>query len=138
MTNTATQMPLVALLQGIYKNVKKAEDTLIDLLPRVKDEALRNAFTVAFSGYEDFAARASRLLAEVGEEPLREGVMTQMTAKMGVMMRTVRDRGTRHLAKMVIERTTAGMDDLHRQIRLAEARGASGKSLDLARRLYEF
>ena len=57
MTETATRGQKTAeLLRAIYKNVKMAGDSLIDLMPKVKDERLKSEMTVQLSTYEAFAA----------------------------------------------------------------------------------
>ena len=138
MTDTVSSTPVTELLNAIYKNVKMASDSLLNLMPKVKDEKLKNDMTVQLSVYEGFASRAAKLLAEEGGKPEEEGLMTKMGAKMGVMMNTMRDSTTSHLAEMIIEGSTMGMNDILKQIREAEQKDVSGEALRLARHLYEF
>ena len=138
MTNTVTNTPVADLLNAVYKNVKMASDSLLNLMPKVKDEKLKNDMTVQLSVYEGFASRAAKLLAEEGVKPEEEGVMTKVGAKMGVWMNTMRDSTASHLVEMIIEGATMGMNDILKQIREAEEKNVSGEALRLARHLYEF
>ena len=121
------------LLQAIYKNVKMASDAILNLMPKVQDERLKSDMTVQLSAYEAFASRAAKLLGDEGVKPEDESFLTKMGAKMGCMMNTMRDSTTSHLAEMIIEGATMGMNDMYKQIREAENTDASEKALRLAR-----
>ncbi len=133
MTQTEKSTKTAELLGAIYKNVKMAGDSLIDLMPKVKDEALKSEMTIQLSTYEAFASRAAKLLADEGSKPAEEGILTKMSAKMGCFMNTMRDSTSSHLAEMIIEGATMGMNDMYKQIREAENTDASEKALRLAR-----
>ena len=53
-------------LGEIYKNVKMGADSIINLLPSVKDDGLRGVMTLQLDGYEKYAAYAAGALAERG------------------------------------------------------------------------
>ena len=133
MTETMKSQKTAGLLKAIYKNVKMAGDSLIDLMPKVKDQELKSEMTVQLSTYEAFASRAAKLLADEGVKPEDEGFLTKMGAKVGCMMNTMRDSTTAHLAEMLIEGATMGMNDMYKQIRETENTDASEKALRLAR-----
>ena len=133
MEATMTKNKTVTLLEAVYKNVKMASDSLIDLMPKVKDEKLKSEMTVELSTYEAFASRAAKLLNEAGGKPREEGVLTKLSAKMGTAMNTMRDSTSSHLAGMIIEGATMGVNDMYKQIREAENTNASESALRLAR-----
>ena len=120
------------ILQGIYKNVKMAGDSLITLMPKVKDERLKSDLTVQLSTYEAFASRTAKLLGPEGVKPEEENVLTRMSAKWGSMMNTMMDSTTSHLVKMVIEGATMGVNDLMELIRDAKGGDVSEEVLRLA------
>lgn len=126
------------LTQAVYKNVKMAGDSILNIMPRVKDEGLKSDMTVQLSAFEAFASRAAKLLADEGVKPETEGTLTKLSAKWGTAMNTMWDSTTSHLAAMMIEGATMGVNDLLREIREAEGAGASEASLRLARDVYEF
>ena len=139
MTETATRGQKTAeLLRAIYKNVKMAGDSLIDLMPKVKDERLKSEMTVQLSTYEAFASRAAKLLADEGVKPEEEGFLTKMGAKMGCIMNTMRDSTASHLAEMLIEGATMGVTDMTKLVREYENSNCSEEALSLAREIISF
>lgn len=121
-----------ALLSEVYRNVRMAEDSIINLMPKVTEEKLRNMLTVQISVYSAFSSRAAKQLAEAGVKPEEENMMTRMGAKMGIMMNTLKDSTQEHLAQMLIEGTTMGVGELLRVIRDAQNNGIDGEALRLA------
>lgn len=121
-----------ALLSEVYRNVRMAEDSIINLMPKVTEEKLRNMLTVQISVYSAFSSRAAKQLAEAGVKPEEENMMTKMGAKMGIMMNTLKDSTQEHLAQMLIEGTTMGVGELLRVIRDAQNNGIDGEALRLA------
>lgn len=126
------------LLQAVYKNVKMASDSILNLMPHVKDEKLKSDLTVQLSAYEAFASRAAKLLAKEGVKPVEEGIMTKLSAKWATMMDTMRDSTASHIAEMMVEGATMGVNDILKQIREAENTQASESALRLARDLCRF
>lgn len=121
-----------ALLSDVYRNVRMAEDSIINLMPKVTEEKLKNMLTVQISVYSAFSSRAAKELAEAGVKPEEENAMTKMGAKMGILMNTLKDSTQEHLAQMLIEGTTMGVGELLRAIRDAQNNGISGEALRLA------
>ena len=121
------------LLKAVYKNVRMASDSILNLMPKVRDERLKNDMTVQLSAFDAFASRAAKLLGEEGVKPEEEGMMTRMSAKMGAMMNTMRDSTSTHLAEMLVEGSTMGVNDMLKQLRRAENSNVSESALRLAR-----
>ncbi|MBQ1229572.1 MAG: hypothetical protein IIX80_00930 [Clostridia bacterium] len=126
------------VLQGIYKNVKMAEDAILDLMPRIKDEALKSDLTVQLSAYDAFASRTAKLLDEEGIKPAAEGMLTRFSAKMGTAMNAMRDSTSTHLAEMMIEGATMGVNDLMSLLRDGKEGEVSEEVLRLAKDLCAF
>lgn len=121
-----------ALLSEVYRNVRMAEESIINLMPKVTEEKLKNMLTVQISVYSAFSSRAAKQLAEAGIKPEEENMMTKMGAKMGIVMNTLKDSTQEHLAQMLIEGTTMGVGELLRVIRDAQNNGIAGDALTLA------
>ena len=138
MTDTMQKTATAELLTAVYKNVRMASDSLLNLMPKIKDEEFKNAVTVQLSVYEGFASRTAKLLAEEGAKPEEEGMITKLSAKMGMAVNTLRDASTSHLAEMIIEGAVMGVNDLTQQIHKAETKGASKDALHLAGHLCEY
>ncbi|MBQ1262479.1 MAG: hypothetical protein IIY01_06070 [Clostridia bacterium] len=123
------------ILQGVYKNIKMAEDAILDLMPRVKDEALKSDLTVQLATYEAFASRTAKLLEREGVKPVSEGALTRLSAKWGTMMNAMKDSSSTHLAEMVVEGATMGVNDLLSLLRDGRAKSVDEDVLRLAQDL---
>ncbi|MBO7273277.1 MAG: hypothetical protein J6V22_00325, partial [Clostridia bacterium] len=86
MSQAVRTQQTATLLQAIYKNVKMAGNSILNLMPKVHDSKLKNDLTVQLSVYEAYASRAAKLLAEEGVKPEDESTMTKMASKWGTMM----------------------------------------------------
>ncbi|MBE6552916.1 MAG: hypothetical protein E7666_01080 [Ruminococcaceae bacterium] len=121
------------VLSSVYKNVKMASDSILNLMPKVRDEQLKGEMTTQLSVFDAFASRAAKMLAEEGVKPEEENWMTRMGAKWGAMMNTMRDSTSTHLAEMLVEGATMGVNDMLRVLREAENSTASESAVKLAR-----
>ncbi len=138
MTETMSTKQTAELLNTVYKNVKMASDSILTLMPKVKDEQLKSDMTVQLSAFEAFASRAVKLLGREGAKPEEEGMVTRMSAKWGAMMNTMRDSSSTHLAEMLIEGATMGVNDMLHVLREAENTSVSESALRLARDVCAF
>ena len=66
-----------------------ASDSILNLMPKIKDSKLKNDLTVQLSVYEAYASRAAKLLADEGAKPEEEGTVTKLASKWGSMMNTM-------------------------------------------------
>ena len=112
-----------------------AEDAILDLMPRVKDEALKSDLTVQLATYEAFASRTAKLLEREGAKPVAEGALTRLSAKWGTMMNAMKDSSSTHLAEMVVEGATMGVNDLLSLLRDGRAKSVDEDVLRLAQDL---
>ena len=131
--NAVLCKPTATLLSAVYKNVKMASDSILNLMPKVKDEQMKSDMTVQLSVFEAFASRAAKLLAEEGVKPEEESAITRGMAKWGSIMNTMIDSTSTHIAEMLIEGATMGVNDMLRQLREAENTTVSERALRLAR-----
>lgn len=99
-------------LEAIYKNAKMGADSIINLLPKVKEDALRSVMTMQLDGYEKYAARAQKELDARGDSAKEESVMTRLSARVGMAFNTMLDSTTSHLAEMMIEGSNMGITDM--------------------------
>jgi hypothetical protein len=127
-----------ALLQAIYKNVKMASDSILNLMPKVKDSKLKNDLTVQLSVYEAYASRAAKLLADEGVKPEDESTVTKLASKWGTMMNTMMDSTSTHIAEMMIEGATMGVNDLLEQMRGAKNGEVSDEAMRLLQDVHDY
>lgn len=115
------------LLDELYRGVKMGSEALLTLLPKTKNEALKNEMTEQLACFEEYAARAAALMSERGAEIREENWMTKWMAKMGMTMHTVMDTTPSHLAEMIVQGSTMGMTDLLSALHKAEREGGTDR-----------
>ena len=122
------------LLNEVYKNTIMGRDSIINLLDKVSDNGLRSEMTDELSVYRRFAKEASEKLGERGLKPKELPMTTKMGAKMGMVMNTMLDTTTSHLAEMMINGATMGIIDLEKKLN----DGSDGEAERLARDVLRF
>ena len=120
-------------LDSLYKNVKMGADSIIDLMPKVKDKEMRAEMTAELERYEKFSKNIRNILFKADEEPKEESFMAKAMAKMGIEMNTMMDSSTSHIAEMMIKGATMGVTDTTKLIRQYENTPCSEEALALAR-----
>ena len=101
-----------SFLGAIYKGAKMGADSIINLLPKVKNNALRSAMTMQLDGYEKYAAEAAKALKHRGVEPREENLMVRMSAKVGMAVNTMISSDTGHIAEIMIGGSNMGITDM--------------------------
>lgn len=122
----------------IYKNAKMGADAIINLLPHIKDDALRSVVTMQLDGYEKYAARAAEALHERGREAKEENLFTRVSARMGMAFNTMIDSTTSHIAEMMVEGSNMGITDMIKLLNHHEPRGTCAEASRLAREVVAF
>ena len=135
---TETKNETAELLDRMYKNVKMGSDSIINLMPKVKDEALRTEMTKQLSRLEGFSSEIGKMLRAEGGKPKEEGIVSKISSKMGVSMNTMIDSTSSHIAEMMMEGYTMGITDMTKDIRERENTTVSEASLKLARDIVAF
>ena len=125
-------------MSEIYKNTKMGADAIINLLPSVKDDALRSAMTRQLDGYEKYAARAAKHLEELGVCPKEENWFTRMSAKLGMAFNTMMDSTGSHIAEMMVEGSNMGVTDMTKLLNTYEPRGSAAEAVRLAHEVVTF
>ena len=132
--NTATKSFLISL----YKNVKMGADSIIDLMPKVSNEKMREEMTCELEHYEKFAKEIRNMLFELGEEPKEESFMTKLMTKMGISINTLMDATASHIADIMIQGATMGITETTQLIREFENTQCSENALALARETVKY
>jgi hypothetical protein len=111
MHGTKEKITEESFLGAIYKNTKMGADAIINLLPKVKNDALRSDMTMQLDGYEKYAARAEEALMLRGVKAKEENLLTRMSARAGMAAKTMMDSTTSHIAEMMIDGSNMGITD---------------------------
>ena len=125
-------------LGEIYKNVKMGADSIINLLPNVKDDGLRSVMTLQLDGYEKYAARAAAALEARSLKPKEENVFTRLSAKMGMAVQTMIDSTTSHIAEMMVEGSNMGITDMTKLLNGHLPHGTAPEAVRLAKEVVHF
>ncbi|MBO5327297.1 MAG: hypothetical protein J6A84_04160 [Clostridia bacterium] len=125
-------------LGEIYKNAKMGADSIINLLPHVKEDSLRSVMTMQLDGYEKYAARAAEALCKMGLEAKEENIITRFSARIGVAINTMIDSTASHIAEMMIEGSNMGVTDMTKLLNSQGPRGACKEATRLAREIIAF
>ena len=123
------------LYQEIYKGCKMGGEAIVNLLPKVSDDRLREELTAQLERYEEFASEAREQLFEMDKTPKEENLLTKLSSKMGVMMNTMIDATSSHIAQMIIEGCSMGITEL---IKAIHAHDESDDAEKLARKVISF
>lgn len=121
------------LLNDIIHNAQMGSSCAHQLLEISEDAAIAAHLRREITLFEDLSRRAGAMLAAAGKQPPSPGRMTQLSAKAGIVMQTMRDRSARKAAEMLIEGNTIGATQMTESMR--DARSADCGSLALAQRL---
>lgn len=135
MSNTKQKSAEASLLCDVYRNAKMGAESILDLLPKVKDEEFKIELSAELERYDEIAAEAEKMLEKMGEEPEEEGAFSRMMAKMGIKMNTIMDGTTSHMAQMISEGCIMGTTDLQKRLNENLEYGEAEK---LARQLISF
>ena len=123
------------LYQEIYKGCKMGGESIVNLLPKVNDEGLRSELTAQLERYEEFASKAREQLFDMDKTPKEENLLTKLSSKMGVMMNTMIDATSSHIAQMIIEGCSMGITELIKAIHAHDEKDDAEK---LAREVVSF
>ena len=126
-TTQKEKISTAELYQEIYTGCKMGGESLVNLLPKVTDDGLRSELTAQLERYEEFAAKARDGLFEMDKTAKEENVIAKLSAKMGVMMNTMIDATSSHIAQMVIEGCSMGITDLIKAIHAHEEKDEAEK-----------
>ena len=133
-TNAAT----LKLLEAMYKNVRMGADSIIDIMPKVADEKLREELTSELERYEEFSKEIKNSIFNMGEEAKDQGILAKVGTKMSVAMNTMMDSTTSHIAEMMIQGGTMGITDATKLLREYENTSCSKEALDITRRIIKY
>lgn len=126
------------LLQDIYSNVKMGSDSIINLLPKIKDDALKNCMTSQLDQYEKYAQKARTQLLSKGVEPKEVNPVSKLGAKIGMEMKSMQDSTTSHMAEMMVQGSTMDVTDLLQKVSVYEKCPECTNSVKLAKEIVAF
>ena len=126
------------LLQDIYSNVKMGSESIINLLPKIKDDNMKTYMTSQLDQYEKFAQVARKELISQGVEPKEVNPISKLGAKIGMEMKSMQDSTTSHMAEMMVQGSTMDVTDLLQKVSVYEKLPECRNSVKLAKEIIAF
>ena len=126
------------LLQDIYSNVKMGSDSIINLLPKIKDDDMKTLMTTQLDQYEKYAQQVKNQLVAQGIEPKEANPVSKISAKIGMEMKSLQDNTTSHMAEMMVQGSTMDVTDLLQKVSIYEKCPECKNSVALAKEIVAF
>ncbi|MBQ7859461.1 MAG: hypothetical protein IJ347_04950 [Faecalibacterium sp.] len=124
------------LLQAVAANAEMGKNALEQLTPMAEDPLLKAELLRQKNFYREIDQQAHTSIAACGEKTKGQGMMAKAGAQMGITMKTMGDKSTRTLAKMVLEGSQQGVVDCVENLR--DCPKATPGAKKLAQRLQDF
>ena len=126
------------LLQDIYSNVKMGSESIINLLPKIKDDNMKTLMTNQLDQYEKYALQVRKELVSQGIEPKEVNPVAKLGAKIGMEMKSMQDSTTSHMAEMMVQGSTMDVTDLLQKVTIYEKCPECKQSVSLAKEIVAF
>ena len=126
------------LLNDLYSNVKMGSDSIINLLPKVKDDKMKSMMTDQLNQYEKYAQDLKERLNCEGVLPKEPSAISKIGAKIGMEMKSMQDSTTSHMAQMMVQGSTMDVTDLLQKVSVYENMPECRESVKLAKEIVDF
>lgn len=136
--NNNSQNKNAEFLQDIYSNVKMGSDSIINLLPKIKNDEMKTLVTNQLEQYEKYAQSAKSQLIAQGIEPKQPSPVAKISAKLGMEMKSLQDSTTSHMAEMMVQGCTMDVTDLLQKVSVYENAPECKSSVALAKEIVAF
>lgn len=125
-------------LQDIYSNVKMGSDSIINLLPKIKNDDMKTMMTSQLNQYEKYAQNVKDKLVAQGIQPKEVNPVSKLGAKIGMEMKSMQDSTTSHMAEMMVQGSTMDVTDLLQKVSAYESYPECRDSVRLAKEIVDF
>ncbi len=123
----------IEVLNSIYRNAKTGQQAINDLMPMAGDRKFAADLETQCGQYESIGQEAASKLIALGEKPQNVNPVKRAGMKMGVVMYTMTNDETEHLAELMIKGSNMGIIDMTKIINSSQ--DASPETLGLAQKL---
>lgn len=125
----------IEVLNSVYKNAVTGSQAIDDLLPMTEDKKFVSDLKTQNGEYMSIGAEAAARLVGLGAEAQPVGAAKKAGMKMGVVMNSMLNDSTCHLAELMIKGSNMGIIDMTKTIN--SFNNASPEALGLARKLID-
>ncbi len=126
----------LAFLNEIYKNVQMGKLAFEYLLPKVKENKLKDELLRQYHDYEKLTASISGAIIELGKTPKSSLGLIKPMLKSSINMSTLLNSSNRKIADMLIQGDNKGIMDINRLLNRT-SNSLPEKSIKLAHTLLE-
>lgn len=126
------------LLQDIYSNVKMGSESILTLLPKIKNDDMKAMMTSQLNQYEKYAQNVKKMLVEQGVQPKEASPVSKLGAKIGMEMKSMQDSTTSHMAQIMVQGSTMDVTDLLQKVSAYENYPECRESVRLAKQIVDF
>ncbi len=100
------------MMNEFYRNANLALLSISDVLPAVKNQALRKEILKQYEGYEKIAGEMSKFMKEKGYEAKEVGAFKKFSMASGIKMNTLMDDSKSNIAQIMIKGTVMGITEI--------------------------
>lgn len=136
--NNSNRNKNVELLQDIYSNVKMGSESIINLLPKIKNDDMKTLMTSQLNQYEKYAQTVKNQLVGQGVEPKEPNPIAKISSKIGMEMKSMQDSTTSHMAEMMVQGSTMDITDLLQKVSACEVYPECQRTVALAKEIVAF
>ena len=101
-------------LAEIYRNAQLAITSIVDIMPQVEDEEIKNELSFQHEEYERISAKAAMLARDKNIELKEPNIMKKAMMWGSIKMSTLTDNSRAHIAEMMTQGTVMGITALKR------------------------
>lgn len=105
------------LLNFIYQNSQMGVETMEQLGQMTKDEAFQSFLEKQKEGYLEFHKKAKDMLCQMGCDEKGLGTFEKLRTYLMINMQTMVDKSTSHMAEMLIQGSTMGINDAIKKLK---------------------
>ncbi len=117
------------LLEEIYKATKMGLEATQLVIPKVKDESLREQIELQGKNYKGMNSKAKAMLREDGRLPEEQDSVKKAMLWGSIKMNTLVNKKPGHIAEMMITGTTMGIVDMTKRLNELDDADAGAKKL---------
>ena len=101
-------------LAEIYRNAQLAITSIVDIMPQVEDEEIKNELSFQHEEYERISAKAAMLARDKNIDLKEPNIMKKAMMWGSIKMSTLTDNSRAHIAEMMTQGTVMGITALKR------------------------
>lgn len=124
------------ILQEIQKNTQMAVDSIEEVIDKIEEKEFLDMVRSMGEKYNGFERKALCQMGREGIPLYHRNPMEKVMLKSGIMMNTMLDISTSHIAEMIIQGNNRGITDLYKV--LNHNPKATFGTMELAKELMDF